>query len=299
MIQGKMMSAASKTRRLKPVAVLLALLAAGAALGADTPAKLLFGAKTTPVPLAARSIGSYARGCLAGAVALPVDGSTWQVMRLTRNRNWGNPVLVRFLEKLAARAPSVGWNGLLVGDMSQPRGGPMASGHASHQLGLDADIWLTEMPRRTLSRDERETLSAVSMLGPDTRSVDPQKFTAHQFAIIRLAALQPEVTRIFVNRAIKKALCEEAGSDRDWLSKVRPWWGHDFHFHVRIACPADSPDCKPQAPPPPGDGCGAELASWYAPPPPKPVKPSKPKPPPPEITLKDLPPACSSIVMMP
>ena len=142
-----------------------ALVVAGATVAADTPAKLLFGAKTTPAPLAARSIGAYARGCLAGAVALPINGPTWQVMRLSRNRNWGNPVLVRFLEGLASKAPAVGWNGLLVGDMSQPRGGPMASGHASHQVGLDADIWLTQMPPRLLSADEREKLSAVSDVG--------------------------------------------------------------------------------------------------------------------------------------
>ncbi len=111
-----------------------------------TPARELFGRKTKPVPLAARSIGGYAKGCLAGAVALPINGPTWQVMRLSRNRNWGHPLLIAFLERLAQGAKKVGWNGLLVGDMSQPRGGPMLTGHASHQIGLDADIWLTPMP---------------------------------------------------------------------------------------------------------------------------------------------------------
>lgn len=274
----------------------LFLLATVLPAAAETPAKQLFGAVTDPAPLTARSIGSYARGCLAGAALLPVNGATWQVMRLSRNRNWGNPALVSFLEHLAAKAPSAGWNGLLVGDMSQPRGGPMASGHASHQIGLDADIWLTPMPKRELTYDERERVSAVSMLAPNTLTVDPNKFTNKQFNIIRLTAKQPEVERIFVNRAIKKALCEQASGDRGWLSKVRPWWGHDFHFHVRIACPRNSPTCKPQAEPASGDGCGAELQSWYAPPP-KPTKPSKPKPPPPEITLKDLPPECSQVLV--
>lgn len=278
-------------KRLLAASLLAAVLPAAAA---DRPAKELFGAVEVPAPLAARSIGAYAKGCLAGAALLPVNGPTWQVMRLSRNRNWGNPVLVDFLERLATKAPSVGWNGLLVGDMSQPRGGPMASGHASHQIGLDADIWLTPMPTREFSYDEREKVSAVSMLARDTLSVDPAKFSDKQFGIIRLAARQPEVERIFVNRAIKKALCERTTGDRSWLSKVRPWWGHDFHFHVRIACPRNSPTCKPQAEPPSGDGCGAELQSWYAPPPPKPTKP---KPPPPEITLKDLPPECSQVLV--
>ncbi len=96
-----------------------------------TPAKELFGRKAKPVSLEARAIGFYSRGCLAGGAALPIDGQTWQVMRLSRNRNWGHPAMVSFLERLSARVPAVnGWPGLLVGDMSQPRGGPMLTGHA-------------------------------------------------------------------------------------------------------------------------------------------------------------------------
>ena len=65
---------------------------------AAAAAKELFARKPTPAPLDARAIGTYVRGCLAGAVALPVNGKTWQVMRLSRNRNWGHPDLIRFLE---------------------------------------------------------------------------------------------------------------------------------------------------------------------------------------------------------
>src|SRR5262249_7535764 len=64
-------------------------------------AKQLFGRKAKPAPLEARSIGFYSKGCLAGATAMPINGQTWQVMRLSRNRNWGHPNLVRFLERLA------------------------------------------------------------------------------------------------------------------------------------------------------------------------------------------------------
>src|ERR1044071_3967237 len=60
----------------------------------EPPANELFGAAPGPAPLAARAIGSYARGCLAGAVALPINGPGWQVMRLSRNRNWGHPRLL-------------------------------------------------------------------------------------------------------------------------------------------------------------------------------------------------------------
>jgi penicillin-insensitive murein DD-endopeptidase len=235
-----------------------------ASRGADTkgPAKALFGAATSPAPLAAEAIGSYSRGCLAGAVALPVNGRNWQVMRLSRNRNWGHPRLIAYLERLAEDARAIGWPGLLVGDMAQPRGGPMLTGHSSHQIGLDADIWLTPMPDRRLSRSERENMSAVSMLR-DPLNVDRDVWTPTHTRLIGLAASYREVERIFVHPAIKQALCDQAGRDRAWLSKVRPWWGHYYHFHVRIACPRGSPGCRGQKEVAGGDGCGAELDGWF------------------------------------
>src|SRR5215510_15377915 len=211
-----------------------------------TPAKELFGRRATAAPLQARSIGFYAKGCLAGAVALPINGKTWQVMRLSRNRNWGHPKLIELLERLSEKGAKAGWPGLLVGDMSQPRGGPMLTGHASHQVGLDADVWLTPMPNRELTRAEREEMSATMIVAPDRKDVDPNVWTPAHTALIKAAAEEPEVERIFVNAAIKKALCREAGDDRAWLNKVRQYWQHDYHFHVRIKCPSDSPECKGQ-----------------------------------------------------
>ena len=266
---------------------------------AATPAKEFFARKPTPFPGPGRSIGGYSDGCLAGAAPLPVNGPSWQVMRLSRNRNWGNPHLVRFIERFANNAKNVGWNGLLVGDMSQPRGGPMISGHTSHQVGLDADIWFTPMPNHVQNREEREFTSATNIVAADLLDVDPQIWTPTYTALIRTAAKDPAVTRIFVNAAIKKALCREAGSDRDWLQKVRPWYGHAEHFHVRIGCPADSPECKPQSPPEENDGCGHELDYWFKEStlhPPPPLFPPKPKPP---LTLAGLPPTCKSIVQAP
>jgi penicillin-insensitive murein endopeptidase len=266
----------------------------------NVPAKELFGRKEVPAPLAARALGWYAKGCLSGATALPVNGETWQVMRLSRNRMWGHPNLVQMIERLSEKGKKLGWNGLLVGDMSQPRGGPMITGHASHQVGLDADIWLTPMPDRELTRREREEMSAVQMVAASRKDVDPKVWTPKQTAIIKTAAEQPEVERIFVNAAIKKALCRDAGNSRAWLNKVRPYWGHDFHFHVRIHCPAGQVDyCKPQEPVPAGDGCGKELNWWFTdavlhPKPPK--LPEKPRPP---IKLADLPAACRQVLLAP
>jgi len=263
----------------------------------STPAKELFGRQPLPAPLAARTIGFYSRGCLAGGQPLPVNGPAWEVMRLSRNRNWGHPALIAFLERFARRVPSVShWPGILVGDLSQPRGGPMLTGHASHQIGLDADIWLTPMPNRELSRLEREEMSAVNVVRADRLDVDPTKWTSDHLAVIKAAAQAPEVQRIFVNAAIKKAICREATGDRSWLTKVRPYYGHDYHFHVRLVCPEGEEACKDQDPVPGGEGCDASLAYWFSDrilhPRPAPT-PGKPRPP---LTMAQLPTECKSVL---
>src|SRR6266478_6608713 len=264
-------------------------------------ARELFGRKASPAPMATHSIGFYAKGCLAGAEALPINGDTWQVMRLSRNRNWAHPNMVALLERLAAKVhKEAGWPGILVGDRSQPRGGPMFTGHASHQVGLDADIWLTPMPDRRLSRNEREEMSAVMMVRADRLDIDPSAWTPNHLMLIRDAALEPSVQRIFVNAAIKKALCREAKGDRSWLHKVRPMYGHDYHFHIRIKCPPGAVGCESQPEPSAGDGCSArDLAYWFKdstihPKPPK--EPPKPKPP---MTLAQLPAACRQVLAAP
>jgi penicillin-insensitive murein DD-endopeptidase len=260
------------------------------------PAKEIFGRALSPAELQTRSIGFYAHGCLAGAKALPVDGEAWQVMRLSRNRNWGNPAMIAFLERFSRKAAQKGvWPGILVGDISQPRGGPMLTGHASHQVGLDADIWLTPMPDHTLTRAEREEMSAVNMVTDDGLSVDRTHWSARQAGIIQAAAEEPEVERIFVNAAIKKALCQTAHG-APWMTKVRAYWGHNYHFRLRIAFPAGDATCQPQEPVPPGDGCDKSLAWWFTDEALHPrVDPNaKPKPP---LTLAQLPPECRQVVL--
>jgi penicillin-insensitive murein endopeptidase len=261
-----------------------------------TPAKELFGRASKPLPMAARSIGFYSRGCLAGAQAVPVNGEAWQVMRLSRNRNWGHPDLVGLLEKIAREVPKItAWPGLLIGDMSQPRGGPMITGHASHQIGLDADVWLTPMPKRELSRAEREETSAIDMVREDRLDIDQSVWSPDHLKVIRLAAQQGRVERIFVNAAIKKALCREASGDRSWLAKVRPMYGHNYHFHIRITCPADNPTCRPQEAPVKSDGCG-DLDYWFS----DEVLHPKPNPnwkPPAPITMAQLPAECRQVLM--
>ena len=224
---------------------------------------------------------------------LPADGDTWQVMRLSRKRNWGHPRLIDFLERLAKRVPQInGWPGLLIGDISQPRGGPMLTGHASHQIGLDADVWLTPMPDRRLTPAEREEMSATNMVRSDWLDIDPATWTPQHTTLLRAVARESEVARIFVNPAIKRALCREAGADRSWLSKIRPMFGHNYHFHIRLACPPGEESCSDQDPPPAGDGCGAELDRWFTPAMLNP-KPGRPRPP---MTMAQLPGECRRVL---
>jgi penicillin-insensitive murein DD-endopeptidase len=266
-------------------------------------AKWIFGGKKMPASLAPRAIGSYARGCLSGGKALAVSGDNWQVMRLSRNRNWGHPDLIALVERLAKESPNDGWNGLLVGDLAQPRGGPMTSGHASHQIGLDADVWLTQMPSGTLSYQQRETMTPRLVTKSRTQ-IDKSVWTEAHAKLIKRAASYPEVARIFVHPPIKAELCKWATGNRSWLGKVRPYYGHNYHFHIRMKCPAGFAGCKDQSPaaPPDGTGCGTELSYWLGQlpwrtkaPDPK-ARPPKPQP---ALTLASLPAECRAVAFAP
>ena len=101
----------------------------------------------------------------------------------------------------------------------------MLTGHASHQVGLDADVWLTPMPNRRLTEKEREELSATSMLAADRVSVNPEVWTDAHVRLLKRVASYKQVERVLVHPAIKKAVCTSAAAkekDRAWLSKVRP-----------------------------------------------------------------------------
>lgn len=301
--------------RIQSIAAGLALaLWATGSLAADQPdyktaAKILFSRPKLASNQPPHPVGFYAKGCLAGGVQLPINGPDWQVMRLSRNRNWGMPQLVNFLEKFANDAHAKdGWPGLLVGDMSQPRGGPMPTGHASHQIGLDVDIWYDPMPAHWLTRDEREKTGASSLTKAGTHfDMVPSQWPPGLEKVLKRAASYPEVERIFVNPGVKKRLCDWAGADRDWLRQIRPYYLHNDHFHVRLRCPAGATECTRQAPTAAGDGCGKDLDYWLSgqpwKPPPKPVnpppKPTKPVKPPPPLTLSGLPKPCVDVLYAP
>ncbi|WP_420394252.1 penicillin-insensitive murein endopeptidase [Acuticoccus sp.] len=252
-----------------------------------------FAAVATPTASPARAVGKYARGCLAGAVELAADGQRHQAMRLSRGRRWGHPDTVALVEDLAARSGELGLAGILVGDLGQARGGPLPTGHTSHQSGLDVDVWLTPMPERRLTEAEREVTPFTSVLNADRTAVDPTRLTPAMAKLVQAAASDPRTARVFVHPLIKRALCAMTWDDRAFLQQVRPWSGHDAHMHVRLSCPASSPACVPQRRPPPGDGCGAPLDAWFTAAPSKPRRGARPRQP---LTLSGMPAACRTLL---
>jgi len=290
-------------------ALFLSLLLA-APVQAEKLANKLFGAMAMPSSQDSMPIGSYARGCGAGLVELPESGPTWQAMRLSRNRNFGHPEMVQFLMDLSATARDIGFGrGLYIGDISQPRGGPMTSGHASHQIGLDADIWMLPPRRLDLSAAEREEISSIPVRSADQRSVTENWTRTHR-ELLKQAASDPRVDRIFVAAAVKIEMCKTAKrSDKKWLQKIRPVAGHDTHFHVRLKCPRGARLCETQTPSVAdlskgGDGCDETLMWWvtdYLDPPKsdgkKPRDEDAPrKKGPREFTMADLPRQCKGVL---
>ena len=287
--------------------LIAALLCLPLAAHAEQLANKLFGAHRAASAQTSMPIGSYAKGCAAGLVQLPETGPSWQAMRLSRNRNWGQPEMIDFLIDLSQTAQQIGWAGLYIGDISQPRGGPMTSGHASHQIGLDADIWQLPPKRLNLSRSEREKISSIPVRSADQRSVTGN-WTARHHALMKAAASDPRVDRIFVAAAVKIEMCKSAkASDTKWLQKIRPVAGHDTHFHVRLKCPKGARLCETQTPTVSelskgGNGCDDTLTWWVTDylNPPKPTK--KPKEPAPrkrgprEYTMADLPRQCQDVL---
>ena len=214
---------------------------------------------TRPVPGPAQAIGSPANGCLAGGQALPLSGPGWETLRPERNRFWGHPDLVNFIQDMAGRTASLGT--LLIADMAQPRGGHMAYGHGSHQNGLDVDI-LYRLGVQPLSEDERARPLMDEVI--DGQAFIAGRWDERQTALVKIFAEDSRVERIFVNAAIKRQLCKAARSQNEWLRKLRPWWGHADHFHVRLKCPAGDPHCVTGPALPPGLGCGSELDWWFS-----------------------------------
>jgi penicillin-insensitive murein DD-endopeptidase len=162
------------------------------------------------------------------------------------------------------RVAAAGLPSLLVGDLSQPRGGPLPSDHASHQSGLDADVAFVRTAPAPLSAAARREFAFTPVVDLE-HATTTDAWSSTIVSLLALAATDPAVDRIFVNPAVKREVCTATGGEAAWLAKLRPWWGHHDHFHVRLRCPETSAACRAQGSLPAGTGCGPELAWWFGP----------------------------------
>lgn len=236
-------------------------------------------------------IGGYSNGCIANAQKANFEHPYYQVIRQQNKRFYADNEMINFLDDLATNAHNKGLPILLIGDLSLEQGGPFQrSNHASHQMGLDVDVWF-RMFNKKLSNKALKKPYAINVVKDNYLEVN-SNYNEKIFNLIKLAAEDSRVDRIFVNPAIKEKLCIDAKDNRKWLHKVRPWWGHNAHMHVRLLCPENKPYCVNSAPiPSVGDGCGTEVTSWLDeiryPKPKKATKKSKPKKPqPPKLCLE-------------
>jgi len=236
-----------------------------------------------------RIVGGPGAGCIAGAVELPPEGPGYVTIRRSRSTFWGAPSTIAAIQLLARRAQQSGIPTLYMNDISLPHGGPMAGIHASHMLGLDADVWLDVRPKPSLTPAQRDAIEVQKLVTPDGREVEFSLWSPLHLVLIRLATELPGVDRILVNPAIKRQLCREVTGDRSWLRLVRPWYDHTAHMHIHFRCPPGQTECRDMPPPPPGDGCDASLDWWFA----QLDKPAGPPSPPRPVTL---PAACAPIL---
>ncbi len=214
---------------------------------------------TKPAPGVPVVFGQPGAGCVRGARPLSLRGPGFVVAHPERHRNFGHPSLIAFIRKLAAQAREEKLPPLWVGDLGQPRGGPTPTSHRSHQSGIDVDLWYAP-PGQRFTPGEAPTPPAPSMVDLRTKKMLPG-WNRRVARLLETVGGMPEVDRVFVHPSIKRALCQDKGRRGPWLRALRPWWGHQDHFHVRLRCPADSPECVPGAPLPAGDGC--EAVDWW------------------------------------
>lgn len=214
----------------------------------------------TPTEGASEVVGGYANGCLLGAEKMAMSGPGFQLVRQSRQRHFGHPALVNYLKNVGLEREKRG-KLLLVSDMSQPRGGRMHhSAHASHQNGLDVDIWLYEFTPEAFQESYIEGFGVPSVVDKAKGALN-HHWREDYFHLFADIASFPEVDRVFINPVIKKELCN-IDENADWQYKVRPWFGHDDHLHVRLQCPEGATDCMKQAAIPKVSGCNADLDNW-------------------------------------
>ena len=247
----------------------------------------------------ARSIGFYTHGCLAGGVALPINGKTWQVMRLSRNRNWGHPDLVAFLERLAAKVPKVRLaraagrrHGAAArrADAHRPRQ-PSGRARCRHLAHADAEDAADARGARGDVGDQR---GRRGQEGRRSEDLDAGPFRADQGG-----GRGPEGRAHLRQCGDQEGAVPRGRQGPRLAAQGAPVVGAQLSFPCPHRLPGRQPGCKAQDPAGETEGCGKELDCWFSPGvlnPPPPKEPPKPRPP---LTMADLPAACRQVLLAP
>ncbi|PIR37353.1 MAG: penicillin-insensitive murein endopeptidase [Alphaproteobacteria bacterium CG11_big_fil_rev_8_21_14_0_20_39_49] len=207
--------------------------------------------------------GGYTGGCIDGALRLPEFGTGYIAANAKNNRLYGHPDLIQVIEDLAKEMNGKYNTTLLIGDLSQARGGPApldTSAHRSHQTGLDVDIWYRNLSKEKIEEDDIYPHTVLSFFKD---KLNKKYWGDSQIKMLEYAAKNDDVERILVNPVVKKAMCEKFGNE-PWIHKLRPWWGHDKHFHLRLKCPKNDSTCSKQDPVPDENSCSEPLNWWFS-----------------------------------
>lgn len=209
-----------------------------------------------------QAIGFYSKGSLVNADTFPPAGPGLLKIMVPRNRAWATRDLVQILSAEAQESVRKypGTERLQIGDVANRNGGSIGS-HESHQNGLDADV--------VYYRENRVEQDPAHNAGFEENFVAQGRVTANfdlerNWDFMSRLVATGRINRIFVDTAIKRALCEYAqrlpepagALTVETLRRLRPWPLHHDHMHVRILCPVKgSPRCIAQDEPPPGTSC--------------------------------------------
>lgn len=205
--------------------------------------------------------GDYNRGCISGSVPLADYGIGFQSTRRSRDMHYGAPSTIKTIETIGTQVFAAGLGYMLVGNVSKKNGGPLFEHSISHQNGLDFDVAYQPV-EKPLSEVMSASFDFRSLLSFDKNTLNQKLWNEKTAELLKITAQRPEVERILVDPLIKQQLCVTERHE-EWFKKLRPWFKHDNHFHVRLKCPADSKTCVSQDPPPNEIGCDGEAFDWW------------------------------------
>lgn len=213
----------------------------------------------SPFDVPEQAIGFYSKGSMINAIQFPLEDDGLIKLFRPRNRAWATTDLVSVVQAAIGDYRSIYANSeqIQIGDVANEHGGSIGL-HASHQNGLDADIAYLRLDHGI---QDPNSVAGFEESFVKSNQISNNFDFERNWALVKALVSSGKINRIFVDKSIKRELCEKARiwgeytPDLEYLRRLRPWPNHDDHMHVRITCPDTSPQCLMQAEPPAGNGC--------------------------------------------